>query len=297
MRVANVAGRCNIVLDGLAYDVERASGGRFGADPQAAFERWDELNGWASGVEWASAPPIEPRALELGDLGAPAPRPRQVFAIGLNYRQHAAEANLPLPDYPVVFTKFPSCIAGPFSELPLPSGNVDWEVEMVAVMGREARQISEGRAWDHVAGIAVGQDISERVVQGRPPQPQFSMGKSFPYFGPFGPDIVTIDEVPDPDDVELRCTVNGELVQHASTSDLIFSVPEIIAYLSSIATLYPGDVIFTGTPSGVGAARKPAWFLRAGDVVASELVGISRIEQRCTASDRTDHQDASALIS
>jgi hypothetical protein len=162
-----------------------------------------------------------------------------------------------------VFTKFPSCIAGPTSEIPVGSETVDWEVELVVALGRATRRVHVERAWDHVAGLMVGQDISDRAVQRRPPA-QWSLAKSFTGFGPTGPFLVTVDDVPDRDDLELGCSVNGEEVQKARTSDLVFPVPELVSRLSHIVTLWPGDLIFTGTPSGVGYARTPPRFLPAG---------------------------------
>jgi 2-keto-4-pentenoate hydratase/2-oxohepta-3-ene-1,7-dioic acid hydratase in catechol pathway len=293
MRLANLAGRASVVFDRIAFDVERASAGRFSSDPQRAFDHWDELREWGSAIDWAGDAPVKSIAVQDSALQPPAPQPRQVFGVGLNYRSHAAEANLELPSVPVIFTKFPSCLAGPFGDVPLPSDNVDWEVELVVIIGRLSRHVAEGNAWDHIAGVCVGQDISERVVQGRPPVPQFSMGKSFPSFGPFGPAIVTIDELDDPDDLDLSCSINGTQVQHARTSDLIFNVPELIAYLSSIVTLYPGDVIFTGTPSGVGGGRTPKWFLRPGDVIDSALAGVGHMKHICIAG--AEYEDAIAL--
>jgi 2-keto-4-pentenoate hydratase/2-oxohepta-3-ene-1,7-dioic acid hydratase in catechol pathway len=267
MRFANFRGRAALVTkDGEAIDVERASRGRFSADPQAVYARWSEFRDWADGVN-------EPgEALALRDLGAPAPRPTQVFGIGLNYRLHAAESGLPLPDRPATFTKFPTCLSGPHSEIVLPSESVDWEVELVVVIGARAHQVAEANAWSHVAGLTVGQDISERVVQyaaGR----QFSLGKSYPGFGPMGPWLVTPDELAHPDDLALECRVNGETVQKSRTSDMVFSVPRLIAELSAILPLLPGDVIFTGTPEGViqgMPASKQVW-LKPGDKIACSL--------------------------
>lgn len=297
MRFANMAGRAAVEIDGRTYDVERASEGAFSCEPNLVYGRWDELRDWVSSKDWGRAPDHARVDVVPGLVRAPSPSPRQVFGVGLNYRKHAAEANLPLPEFPVIFTKFPSCLAGPFADIELPSANVDWEVELVVVMGRESRNVPEAGAWDHIAGISVGQDVSERVVQGRPPIPQFSMGKSFPTFGPFGPHVVTVDEIADPNDLELICTLNGTEMQHERTSDLIFSVPELIAYLSGILPLFPGDVIFTGTPSGVGSAREPKVFLQAGDLLVSEIPGVGRMQQACRP--RTSHQqpDEPALAS
>jgi 2-keto-4-pentenoate hydratase/2-oxohepta-3-ene-1,7-dioic acid hydratase in catechol pathway len=276
MRIANLAGRLTLVREGDAIDVERASGGRFPADPQAIYDVWDQFAAWAGGVG-----PVDGVPFDLGLLGAPAPRPRQVFGIGLNYRAHAAEAKIAAPEYPPTFTKFPSCIAGPYDELRLPSEAVDWEVEVVVVIGRRSEGVATADAWNHIAGITVGQDISERHVQMRPPVPQFSLGKSYPGFGPTGPMLVTPDEFDDPDDLELGCYLNGEQMQLGRTSDLIFPVPVLIEYLSSVVALLPGDLIFTGTPQGVGIGRQPARFLQPGDEITSFVTGVGSMRSRC----------------
>ena len=267
-----------VTKDGTAIDVERASRGRFSADPQMAYARWSELRDWARDVNEPGEPLVE------RDLGAPAPRPTQVFGIGLNYRLHAAESGLPLPDRPATFTKFPTCLSGPHAEITLPSESVDWEVELVVVIGERAHKVAEANGWAHVAGVTVGNDVSERVVQfaaGR----QFSLGKSFPGFGPMGPWLVTPDELARPDDLALECRVNGETVQKSRTSDMVFSVPKLIAELSSILPLLPGDVIFTGTPEGVGVARNPPRFLAAGDLVECEIEGIGALRNRCVPTE------------
>jgi len=276
MRIANLSGRLVIVSDGNAVDVETASGGRFSADPAAIYPRWAEFRGWADQTKLTDAHPFDP-----ADLGAPSPAPRQLFAIGLNYRAHARETGFAIPEAPPVFTKYVTSITGPITEVALPeNGHTDWEVELVVVVGNHAYQVPEARAWSHVAGLAVGQDISERIGQMKGPSPQFSLAKSHPGFTAFGPWLVTPDEFDDPDDLELGCTVNGEQMQHARTDDLIFSVPALIARLSAVAPLLPGDVIYTGTPPGVGLGRTPPRFLAAGDELISRIEGIGELRQR-----------------
>jgi 2-keto-4-pentenoate hydratase/2-oxohepta-3-ene-1,7-dioic acid hydratase in catechol pathway len=275
MRIANVKGRLTLLTADGGVDVETASGGVFGADPQAAYPRWAELRRWAADAATTAATPIAD-----GDLGAPAPRPTQVFGIGLNYKDHAAEGGLPLPDRPATFTKFPTCLTGPHADVVLPSAVVDWEVELVVVVGRPARRVAEADAWSHVAGLAVGQDVSERVVQWAAGG-QFSLGKSFPTFGPMGPCLVTPDELANRDDLAISCSVNGEVMQRSRTSDMVFSVSRLIAELSGILPLLPGDVIFTGTPAGIGAVRKPPRFLAPGDVLTSTIEGIGTLRNRC----------------
>lgn len=280
MRIANLAGRLALVVDGLAVDVEQASGGLFTADPQAVYERWEEFRVWA-----AQTPLPDGNVFDLARLDAPAPAPRQLVAAGLNYRDHAAEAGFALPDsMPPVFTKFVSSISGPVTEVVLPpDGHTDWEIELVVVIGTRAHHVTADAAWNHVAGLTAGQDISERITQLEGPSPQFSLGKSFPGFAPTGPWLVTPDEFADPGDLELRCTVNGEEVQKSRTSDMIFPVPDLIARLSSVMPLLPGDVIFTGTPAGVGLAQNPQRWLAPDDELVSTIEGIGELRQRFTA--------------
>ena len=279
MRIGNLDGRLVILTGAGGMDVERASGGRFGADPQAVYPRWAEFTSWAAGQGGEGAEPYD-----AARLGAPAPAPRQSFGIGLNYRDHAAESGLAVPEQPSVFTKFPSCITGPYGEVVLPAGgHTDWEVELVAVIGAEARHVAEADGWSHVAGLCVGQDISERITQLAGAAPQFSMGKSFPGFGPIGPWLVTPDELPDPDDLRLRCSVGGRVLQDGRTGDMIFSVPELVARISAVCPMLPGDLIFTGTPSGVGMGRKPPEFLRPGTTLVSTIDGLGELRNALVA--------------
>lgn len=282
MRVANVAGRLSLVTAPReVVDVERASGGRFTADPQAAYARWDELVDFAATVS-----PGHPGAVALREeeLGNPVPQPRQVFAIGLNYADHAAESDLSVPETPPVFTKFPECLSGPFGQVELPvGGNVDWEVELVVVIGRRAYRVSEDAVWGHIAGVTVGQDLSERRMQLSGPAPQFSLGKSYPGFGPMGPVLVTPDELPNPDDIELGCLINGEQMQKGRTSEMVFTVPALVARLSGVIPLLPGDVIFTGTPAGVGLGRAPQRYLKPGDELVSYVLGVGEMRHHMVA--------------
>ncbi|MFF7186668.1 fumarylacetoacetate hydrolase family protein [Streptomyces sp. NPDC008222] len=181
----------------------------------------------------------------------------------------------------LVFTKFVTALTGPVTEVTLPpGGHTDWEVELVVVLGKEGRHVSEADAWSHVAGLTVGQDISERVLQMDGPAPQFSLGKSYPGFAPTGPWLVTPDEFDDPDDLELTCAVNGEEMQRGRSRQLVFSVPALIARLSGVLPLFPGDLIFTGTPAGVGLGRTPQRWLTAGDELVSSIEGIGELRQR-----------------
>ena len=188
-----------------------------------------------------------------------------------------------LPAFPATFTKYPASLAGPFDDIEIAVDLVDWEVELVVVLGRRADRVAESEAWDHVAGLSVGQDISDRALQFAAGA-QFSLGKSRRGYGPIGPWLVTPDEFDDPDNLELGCSVNGETVQLDRTSDLVFSVPRLIADLSSVLPLLPGDVIFTGTPAGVGMGRQPPRFLAVGDTLESWIEGIGTIRNRCVAA-------------
>jgi len=274
VKIANHRGRAVLVLGDRIADVADASDGRFGPDPQRVYDDWPAFVAFASGVTEGTAPLVE------ADLACPVPAPRQVFAIGLNYRSHAEESGMEVPAVPATFTKFPASLAGPFDDVRIVSTTVDWEVELVVVIGTQADRVAEADAWSHVAGLTIGQDISDRHLQFAAGA-QFSLGKSHRGFGPMGPWVVTVDEVPDPDDLALGCSVDGETVQDARTSDLIFGVPQLIAELSAVLPLLPGDVVFTGTPAGVGIARQPATFLAPGQVLETWIEGIGTIRNRC----------------
>jgi len=278
MRIANLSGRVVIVDGTTAVDVEQRSGGLFSADPQAIFDRWSDFRIWASTADLSSG-----FEFDEGDLWAPVPSPKQLFAIGLNYHDHASEVGLIASEIPLVFTKYVSSIAGPFSDVPHPGGDVDWEVELVVVIGASARNVDEARAWDYVAGLTAGQDISERITQHAGATPQFSLGKSFPCFTPMGPWLVTPEEFVDPGDLALETLVNGVARQSGRTSDMVASVPMLIAALSRIVTLLPGDAIFTGTPAGVGLGMTPPQFLSVGDELVTRIEGIGELRNRIIA--------------
>jgi 2,4-diketo-3-deoxy-L-fuconate hydrolase len=275
VKIANVNDRAVLVLGEEIADIATASGGRFGPDPMALYDDWEAFVDFAAGVTSGAQP------LDGAALANPVPRPRQVFAIGLNYRSHAEESGMAVPDVPATFTKYPAALAGPFDDIQVVGDSVDWEVELVAVIGRRADHVAETDGWDHIAGLTVGQDISDRHLQFAAGA-QFSLGKSRRGYGPMGPWLVTPDDVPDRDDLALGCAVDGEVVQDARTSDLIFGVPRLVAELSAVLPLLPGDVIFTGTPAGVGVARQPSRFLRPGQVLETWIEGIGTIRNRCT---------------
>ena len=292
MRLANLQGRAVVVRGDRAVDVADASDGRFGPDPQALFDVWPSFVAWAkdrlsSSGEAAyrdtDAATGDAATFELTSLGAPVPRPRQVFAIGLNYAEHAAEAGYPPDAMPVTFTKFPTSIVGQDHVVALPEGNVDWEVELVVVLGREAHKLDRENAWDHVAGLTIGQDLSERITQLQGSAPQFSLGKSFPGFGPTGPWLVTPDELADRDDLAISCALSEERMQSSRTSMMLYDVPELLVRLSAVCRLLPGDIIFSGTPSGIGNRRTPPRFIRPDDVLVSDIEGIGTLTTRFTA--------------
>jgi 2,4-didehydro-3-deoxy-L-rhamnonate hydrolase len=272
MRIASRLGRSVVVEANLCADIENAS--------QAAFShKIDDLyQDWPAFVQWArAAAPVADQPFEVSELDAPAQRPRQVFAIALNYLDHAAESGVKAPASATVFTKFPTCLVGPTATIELPSRAVDWEVELVVVIGQTADRVSQADAWKHVAGLTVGQDISERTVQLAGPVPQFSLGKSYRTFGPIGPVLVTPDELERRDDLELQCSVAGRVLQKGRTGQMVFSVSQLIAQISAVCPMLPGDVLFTGTPPGVGMARKPQEFLQPGTTLVSEIEGIGRL--------------------
>ncbi len=280
LRFANINGRASIIAStrpdggGTAIDLERATDGTFGHSPMGVFARWDELRNVAPSLQ------ATPVAFSATDLGAPSPEPRQIFGIGLNYRAHAVRR---VRRYLILrsFTKFASSVNAPHGDIPITVATADWEIELVAVVGSGGREIPESNAWDHVAGICVGQDVSDRLLQRATQPPQFSLGKSRAGFTPFGPWLVDARELSQRDSLALTCTLNGEVVQQSNSNDLIFSIPQLVAYLSTIVELLPGDVIFTGTPSGVGAARKPPRFLAPGDVLVSSVDGVGTLTNRC----------------
>jgi 2,4-didehydro-3-deoxy-L-rhamnonate hydrolase len=273
VKLANFDGRAALVLGDEIADIATASHGRFGPDPMGLYDEWDAFRDFAATVTVGTGPLIE------ADLRNPVPRPRQVFAIGLNYRRHAEESGMALPEIPIVFTKFPASLAGPYDDIEVIGDTTDWEVELVVVIGRTADRVDEADAWTHVAGLTIGQDISDRHLQFAAGS-QFSLGKSRRSYGPIGPWVTTPDDLDNPNDLALGCSVDGEKLQDARTSDLIFSVPRLVAELSAVLPLLTGDVIFTGTPGGVGVARKPPRFLQPGNTLETWIEGIGTIRNR-----------------
>lgn len=280
MKTATLDGRAVFIVNELAVDAESASAGLLPSDPAALLDRWADAVHW---FKTASPQTLTGQPFEQELLGPPSPRPRQVFAVASNYRGRPAVLETS-EELPVVFTKFPSSIVGPRGDLTLPTDTVDWEVEVVAVIGRRSQNVPASQAWDVIAGLTVGQDYSERTLQLGTDFKQFSLGKSFPGFGPTGPCLVTPDEFEDRNNIALRCDVDGQTVQSGQTSQMIFSIPELVARISTICELLPGDLIFTGTPGGLGMLVDPPRYLKPGNVVVGAIEGVGELRNVCIAS-------------
>ncbi len=278
MRIATFDQRAVIVTDEGLIDVADASAGRFSSSTDDLVGRLDELGEWfaASGVEptWDLDPDVVARDPRLGPVVS---RPSQIFGIGLNYRRHAIEMGMTPPTTPLVFTKFASSLAGATASVTLPSTHTDWEAELVVVIGARARHVAARDALRYVAGYCVGQDFSDRDLQMSGTPPQFSLGKSHENFSPIGPWLTTPDECANPDDLRITCDVNDVRYQDSSTEDMVTNVAGLIAYLSSVCEIRAGDVIFTGSPAGVGQGHTPPVFLTPGDVVTSTILGLGSL--------------------
>ena len=209
-------------------------------------------------------------------LAGPVPDPQKIICLGLNYRDHAAETKAPIPREPILFSKYATAIIGPAEPIVLPavSTEVDYEAELVIVVGKRGRHLSATGALAHVAGYTIGHDVSARDWQLKKDGKQWMAGKTFDTFAPMGPELVSADEVADPHNLGIRLRLNGQTMQDSNTRQMIFGVGPTLAYLSLVFTLEPGDLIFTGTPPGVGMARQPPVWLKAGDIVEVELDGL-----------------------
>jgi 2-keto-4-pentenoate hydratase/2-oxohepta-3-ene-1,7-dioic acid hydratase in catechol pathway len=216
-------------------------------------------------------------------LLAPVPRPPKLICVGLNYRDHALESKMEIPKVPTIFSKFPSAIIGPGEPIILPKNSTqpDYEAEFAFVIGRGGRHIPADRWREHVFGYTIINDVSARDFQFA--STQWLMGKTFDTFAPMGPHIVSADEIQDPHALDISLSIHGEVLQHSNTRELIFKIPELVAYLSSVVTLEPGDIVSTGTPAGVGVARKPQRFLKAGDDVVVRVEGIGELRNPVVA--------------
>ncbi len=274
-RLVNIAGRAALVSGDGYFDLHDTSSGSLSADPMKAIAHPARLATLSS--ELAGKAPTG--LLSAVTLGPPVVRPQKSFAVGLNFQAHADEGGMDVPAAPLVFTKFPSCLVGPTADVELRSDFCDYEGELVVVIGTGGKDIPRERAWDHVVGVTVGQDISDRVAQFAAKPPHFDLAKSFDTFGPIGPVLVSVDELADRNDLRIVTAVNGEVRQDDTTANLIFDVPTLISYLSRITTLVTGDIIFTGTPEGIGAAK--GLFLKDGDVITTTIDGIGTMTNRC----------------
>ena len=275
MRLANLKNRAVLITsDDQGIDIHEASSGKFGPNIADIYKDWAEFTAWASNVKQAGN-----IAIDQAQLGAPSPEPEQIFAIGLNYQAHQKEAGYKVTtELPPVFTKWRSSLSGPNTEVILPDrGSVDWECELVVIIGVGGRNIAPENAWQHVAGLTIGQDLSERKRQQFGQAPQYSLGKSFGGFAPTGPWLVTPDQFADPNSIKLGSDIDGMPQQNGTTKDMICPVPQLLEFLSKIIEFRPGDIIFTGTPSGVGMGQDPKRFLKPGENLRSWIEGIGEI--------------------
>jgi 2-keto-4-pentenoate hydratase/2-oxohepta-3-ene-1,7-dioic acid hydratase in catechol pathway len=290
-KLVNIDGRAALTDKDLYYDLETISNGLLSSNTDEVLDNIKELNNLYAKIE-----NLEPSgSLKNSKLGAPITNSRNCFAVGLNYRKHAEESKMEIPPFPMVFTKHTSCITGPFENIEMRSDIVDYEAELVVVIGKAGKDIDQNNAWDYVAGLTVGQDISDRSVQFHAIPPQFNLGKSFDTFGPIGPILVSPDMFADKSALELECWVNGEQRQKANTNDFIFDIPYVISYISEFITLQPGDLIFTGTPEGVGAMQGK--LLKDGDILSTRIEGIGAIENKCVRiSNHSNHKFIPSFI-
>lgn len=286
MKLANLHGRATLVVDQGTIDVEKASEGRFSADTGVLVGQLEQVRSWfdEQHPDVTESTTLE-RVMRDPGLGPVIAQPGQVFAIGLNYRTHAKEMALTLPTKPMVFTKFPSSVAGANASFSIVSAKTDWESELVVVFAKRGRHLALDEALTYVAGYCVGQDLSDRELQLLGSPAQFSLGKSYENFAPFGPWLTTIDEIPDPNKLAISCEVNGVRYQDSNTSDMVFSVAQLVSYLSSVVEIRPGDIMYTGSPHGVGQGQKPPRFLQAGDVLETTIEGLGSLRNVGVARD------------
>ncbi len=286
-KLANVSGRSVLVNGDHYFDLAKISEGNVSSDPSQVVNSLGAISKLYKQIDQFDAS----GSLKDVQMGPPVTGSRNCFAVGLNYRNHAEESGMEIPPFPMIFTKHTSCINGPFDNIEMRSDIVDYEAELVVVIGKQGKNISNDEAWNHVAGLTIGQDISDRSVQFHSTPPQFNLGKSFDTFGPIGPILVSPDQFEDKSSLNLECSVNGELRQKDNTNDLIFDIPYIISYVSEFITLEPGDLIFTGTPAGVGATQGK--LLKDGDILSTTIEGIGSMENKCVRI--SDHANASYI--
>ena len=286
-KLGTVSGKAVLIKDDHYYDVASLSEGAISSDSVEALKFQTELSDLYETLSEENAS----GNLSEVELGNPVPKSPNCYAVGLNYRKHAEESGMDIPDVPMIFTKHTSCFVGPKANVEMRSDYVDWEVELVAVIGKEGKNISKENALDHVAGLCVGQDISDRPAQFATTPAMFNLGKSFDTYGPMGPALVSLDLLENCESLDIECKLNGETVQKSNTSDLIFNISSIISYLSEIVSLNVGDTIWTGTPSGVGIASGK--FLKDGDVLTSSIEGLGSMENKCVRV--SDHSRANIV--
>ena len=272
---ANINDRSALVQGDAFFDLATITNGAVSSDAMEAIQNTDLLHHYATQLDDYESSGLIVEA----NVSAPIPRPRNSFGVGLNYQLHVEEAASKTPNTPMVFTKFPSCISGPTDDVIMRSDECDYEGELLVVIGKDGKDIAKEEAWSHILGLSIGQDFSDRGVQYKDQPAQFNLGKSFDTFGPTGPHLVSTDSFTDPGDLEISTSVNGEVRQRDRTSNMIFDIPTLIAYISSVTALTVGDIIFSGTPEGVGFRNGS--FLKDGDIVETTIEGIGTMRNRC----------------
>lgn len=286
-KLGTVDGKAVLIKENSYYDIATLSNGAISSDSVEALKFQSKLNKLFESLDEKNAT----GNLSDVELGNPVPNSPNCYAVGLNYRKHAEESGMDIPEVPMIFTKHTSCFVGPKANVEMRSDYVDWEVELVAVIGKDGKNIPKENALDHVAGLCVGQDISDRPAQFATTPAMFNLGKSFDTYGPMGPALVSLDLIKNPESLDIECKLNGNIVQKSNTSDLIFDISAIISYLSEIVSLKVGDTIWTGTPSGVGIASGK--FLQDGDVLTSTIEGLGTMENKCVRV--SDHSRANVV--
>ena len=272
---ANINNRSALVQGEAFFDLSTITNGVVSSDPMKAIQNSDLLHHYATQLDDYESSGLIAEA----NVSAPIPQPRNSFGVGLNYQLHVEEAASKTPNTPMVFTKFPSSICGPTDAVIMRSDECDYEGELLVVIGKDGKDIPDEEAWSYVLGLSVGQDFSDRGIQYKDQPAQFNLGKSFDTFGPTGPYLVSTDSFADPNDLQIVTTVNGEVRQNDRTSNMIFDIPTLISYISSITSLAAGDIIFSGTPEGVGFRNGS--FLKDGDIVETTIEGIGTMRNRC----------------
>jgi len=274
-KLGSIKGRAVLISEDNYYDLKTISEGKLSSSTLEALHHMDLLNDLNENLNNLDAT----GAVDTINFDSPISEPKNCYAVGLNYRNHAEEAGMQIPEVPMIFTKHTTCLVGATSDIEMRSNYVDYEAELIVVIGRQGKNISKSEAWSHIAGVCIGQDISDRPAQFAASPAQFNLGKSFDTFGPMGPYLVSPDLVNAEQGLSIECRVNDEIRQSDNTNDLIFDVPDIIAYLSEILTLNVGDVIFTGTPGGVGVMEGK--FLKDGDILTTSIEGLGTMTNKC----------------